>query len=80
MFTLIFWKAATERAVRAGANVVITSFVLGDKILDVFKVDWATAGGVFLGGMFVSYLMALASNGLTGDGPALLNNEKTVSD
>lgn len=76
MFTMVFWRAALERAIRAGANVVITSFVLGDKILNAFDVDWATAGGVFLGGVFVSVLMSLAADSITGDGPALTSAEK----
>lgn len=76
MFTLIFWKAAIERACKAGANVAITSFVLGDKILNAFDVDWSTAGGVFLGGFAVSVLMSIASDAVTsGDGPSLTNSE-----
>lgn len=75
MFTILFWKAAAERAVKAGSNVVITSFVLGDKILNAFDIDWSIAAGVFLGGAMVSALMSLASDAATGSGPSLTNAE-----
>lgn len=75
MFTLLFWKAAIERALKAASNVVITSLVVGDKILNVFDVDWGTAAGVFVGGFIVSVLMSIASDAATGDGPSLTKAE-----
>ncbi len=75
MFTILFWKAAAERAAKAGSNVAITSFVLGDKIFNAFDVDWSTTFGVFLGGALVSVLMSIASDAATGSGPSLTNVE-----
>lgn len=75
MFTLMFWKAAVERATKAACNVALTSLVVGDKLLNAFDVDWSTAGGVFLGGFVVSVLMSIASDTLTGSGPSLTNAE-----
>lgn len=79
MFTLIFWRAALERALKAASNVVLTSLVVGDKILNAFDFDWTAAGGVFLGGFVVSILMSVASDTLTGDGPSLTNAEVAVN-
>jgi hypothetical protein len=75
MFTILFWKAALERALKAASNVVITSLVVGDQILNVFNVDWGSAVGVFAGGFVVSVLMSIASDTLTGNGPSLTNAE-----
>jgi hypothetical protein len=72
MFTLAFWKAATERATKTAAQAAILQLVVGDGF-NAFDADWATAGGFALGGLVLSYLTSLASGAVGNDGPSLAN-------
>jgi len=74
MWTLAFWKAATERAVKTGAQAVLTVYVVGDVALNAFEADWGNMAGIGLGGVVVSYLTSLAS-GLKDGNPSLTNAE-----
>lgn len=76
MFTLDFWKAAGERALKTGAQFVLVSWAVGDGIFNVLTVDPAEAAGYFGGGVAVSLLTSLAS-GLIGDRgtPSLTRSE-----
>jgi hypothetical protein len=76
MFTLAFWKAATERAVKTGAQAVLTVYVVGDVALNAFEADWGNMAGIGLGGAVVSYLTSLAS-GIKDGNPSLTNAEVT---
>jgi hypothetical protein len=78
MFTLKFWKAATERAVKSGAQFVVLTIgggavagATGNETINAFLLDYPTLGGVFLGGAILSYLTSLISAPLGGDGPSL---------
>lgn len=75
-----FWKAATERAVRAGASAVIGSALVADGLFDVLNVNsLEDAGALFLGGALVSLLLSLAGGALPGTGgagPSLLGTER----
>jgi NhaP-type Na+/H+ or K+/H+ antiporter len=64
MFTKRFWKDATERAIKTGAQAFI-GFVAGE-VLNVWSFDWATAAGIVLGGAVLSYATSLVS-GARGD-------------
>lgn len=60
--TAHFWKQATERAVKTAVQAVIGALVLSDTgPVNAFELDYQLAGGVFLGGAFLSYLTSLAS-------------------
>jgi len=80
MFTLAFWKAATERAVKSGAQFVVLTIgggaiagATGDKAINAFLLDYPTLGGVFVGGLILSYLTSIISAPISGDGPSLAN-------
>jgi len=70
MFTLAFWKAAAERAVKTAAQAALVQLVVGDGF-SAFDADWATAGSFALGGAVASVLFSLVSSGVGGDGPSL---------
>lgn len=67
MFTLAFWRAAGERAVRAFAGSLLSLWVVGDGVLDLRGVDWPAAAGVGAGAALVSLLLSLVAG--AGVGP-----------
>lgn len=72
MFTLAFWKATAERAVKTGAQALILAWPVADGLLNIFEVDFERGAGVFLGGAALSVLTSLASAGLgKNNGPSL---------
>jgi hypothetical protein len=86
MFTLIFWKAATKRAIKSGAQFVLITIGFGliagtqptetAQTLNAFTLNYLTIGGVFLGGAIVSYLTSIVSDAATGGtGPSLTKVE-----
>lgn len=76
MFTLTFWKAATERAIKTGAQSILTAYFVGDVALNALQADWANMAGIGAGGVVLSYLTSLAS--AYGDGnPSAINAEVT---
>jgi hypothetical protein len=77
MWTSEFWKATAERMLRGGAAAGVSSFLVGDKVMDAFNVDLQEFGGLFLGGMAVSLLLSLLGNVTTGNGPSF-NSTETV--
>lgn len=66
IFTRAFWTAASERAVKTGAQAVLTTYLVGDVALNAITADWANMGGIFAGGILVSYLTSLASAQVSG--------------
>lgn len=82
MFTRKFWKAATERALKSGAQFVALTIgggaiagAAGNETVNAFLLDYPTLGGVFLGGALVSYLTSVISAPVGGDGPSLTSAE-----
>jgi hypothetical protein len=76
MFTITFWKAAAERAVKTGAQSVLTAYFVGDVALNAFQADWVNMGGIGLGGVTLSILTSLASGYKDGN-PSATNAEVT---
>lgn len=67
MFSLVFWKATAERALKTLAQTMLALWLVGDKMFNLFDVDWRGALGVGLGAMLISVLTSMGSAGV---GPA----------
>jgi hypothetical protein len=77
MFTLTFWKATAERAVKTAAEVVLAVYFVGDVALNALEADWLNMGGIALGGAVGSVLFSLASGARDGN-PSATNAEIAV--
>jgi hypothetical protein len=75
MFTLLFWRAAFERAIKSAAQFVILAYFGGDVLFNVFEADWLNMAGVALGAILLSILTSLSSAALTDGNPSLGNAE-----
>lgn len=74
IFTIAFWRAATERAVKSAAQGAILAFGAGQA--NVLELDWATLGGFAGGALVLSLLTSIGSDAITnGTGPSLTNAE-----
>lgn len=58
MFTRKFWKLATERAVKTGAQAVVLG-IGSAASFDAVHADWEYLGSMALGGAVLSYLTSL---------------------
>lgn len=71
MFTLHFWKQATERALKTFAQFIIVVGSAG--AFNVFAVDWVQTLGLALGGALLSYATSIVSAGVKKeDSPSLV--------
>lgn len=61
MFTREFWKRATERAIKTGAQVLGTVWLVGDVAANAFTLDYRLGAGLFLGGALSSIVTSVAS-------------------
>lgn len=73
IWTKAFWRATTERAVRAGAWALSATLTGG--ALSIVEAPWRGALGVAGMAALLSVLASLAVNQATGDGPALTSAE-----
>ena len=78
MWSKAYWLATLERMLRGGAAASLSTWVVGDNVMNAFDVNLQQAGGIFVGGAVVSLLLSLAVNGATGNGPAVTNHETVV--
>lgn len=71
MFTLTFWKLATERAAKTAAQAAV--LVIGADQFNAIAVDWPEVGGFALGGAILSYLTSVISAPFgEGDDPSVV--------
>lgn len=68
IWTASFWKATGERAIRAFASTLASTWAIGGGILDIRGVDWGSALGVAGGAAVVSVVLSLVAG--AGVGPA----------
>ena len=80
MWTLAFWKAATERALKSAAQFVLLAYFGGDVIFNVFQADFVNMFGVAAGALLMSYLTSLATAAATDGNPSLGNAEVIEAD
>lgn len=72
MWTREFWLATAERAIKSAAQAPLTAWVVGDRALNAFELDWRLGLGLATGGALVSVLTSLASAGIgAADSPSL---------
>jgi hypothetical protein len=76
IFTLAFWRAAAERAIKSAAQGALVAGI-GAAGFDALHADYQTIGGLALGMSLASLLTSVASDALTdGAGPSLTNAER----
>lgn len=61
MLTAAFWGAALERGVKTVAQVLLSLFVVGEKLFNVYEFDWLSASGIAVGAFVISLLTSLVS-------------------
>lgn len=84
MFTVIFWKAAFERAIKTLGQVLLALFLNGQA--NVLTVDWTSALAVAATAVVVSFLTSIVSAqvsptgspSLVVDTPAAKQEDKPV--
>ena len=74
IWTVAFWKATAERAVRGFAWSLLST--LGAGATNVVEMPWQTATGIAAGAAVLSVLASVASSAITGGGPSLTNAER----
>lgn len=78
MWTLAFWRAAAERAIKTFAQTLAALLVAdGTGLLDSAWVARLSVAGM---AALVSLLTSVGSDVATGDGPSLTNAEVVVLD
>jgi len=64
MFTVKFWRDATERALSTGAQAALLA--IGADRLNVLHADWQNVAGFAAGGAVLALLKAVAASRLVG--------------
>lgn len=59
IWTMTFWKDATERAIKTFAQVILALGAAG--ALNAFQIDWVTVLGIGLGAMLLSYASSIVT-------------------
>lgn len=70
-----FWKATLERMLR-GFAIGMTLVIGIEDRFNVFEADWTKALGYGLGGAFLSLLLSLTGNAVSGNGPSFSQTEQ----
>ncbi len=70
MWTVAFWKAAAERAVKTFAQSLVAYFVAGS-VAGLFDVNWGDALSVAGLATLVSVLTSIGSSAVGPNGPSL---------
>lgn len=79
IFTLAFWKAAGERAIKSAVQGAVLAGV-GAAGFNAFDADWRSIGGGALGMALLSLCTSVVSDALTGGtGPSLASVETLSS-
>lgn len=74
MFTKVFALAAAERAIKTGAQVALSYFVIGTTgLLDL---DWVALASVSGAGVVASVLTSIVSAAATDGSPSIVAAEK----
>lgn len=73
IWTLAFWKAATERGVKTFAQAFAALLVAAGTGL--LETDWTTSLSVAGMAAVISLLTSIGSDAVTGSGPSLTNAE-----
>jgi hypothetical protein len=72
IFSLVFWKDATERAIKSAAQAALGLWAVADQGFDVISVDWRTALVAAGSGAVLSILTSIISSPLSSDDSASL--------
>jgi len=72
MWTLAFWKAAAERALKTGAQTAIAAI---GTTAAFHEVNWAVIGSVVALAVVLSVLMSIVSAAVTDGSPSLSGAE-----
>lgn len=78
IFTIAFWKAAAERAIKSTAQGALVAGV-GAAGFDALHANWETIGGGAIGMGIASLLTSIASDALTGGGGPSIASAETLS-
>lgn len=76
MFTLVFWKAATERSIRTFAQT--TGATLAGSGVGLFDVSWGQSLSVGGLGALLSLLTSIGSAGIGPNGPGFFETTETA--
>lgn len=71
MWTMAFWKDASERALKTAAQALLSLWVVGGAF-NILTVSWGPALGVSLGAAVVSLLTSVVSSSVGDKGTASL--------
>lgn len=71
MWTLAFWKAAAERALKTAAQAAVLAVGSDSFAANALTFDWASMGGFALGGFVLSLLTSIATAANTGGNPSV---------
>lgn len=63
IFTILFWKEATERAVKTAAQTFLA--LDAGETFNLLSVDWQAMLGVAGGAAFLSYMTSIVSASIT---------------
>ena len=72
LYTMLFWKDASERAIKTIAQTLVTLWLTSDAVFNILTVDWQQALGVAVGAGVLSVLTSVGSAARSGTDTASL--------